>query len=317
MRDKSYQYTPLGMAAAGYLRQKRKQLTAGSERKYESALHKLSLYYADLEPADFEPPVGTERLEEFMHAQWGDLAPRTYNANLAAIRGFFKWLHAQGHLHGDPALAIGKTPVGDPYRETFTRDQVNAIIASAGELRDRIGLRLMLKYALRKSEVRACQFKHFNHAQRRLTVFGKGGTVVPIPIPDAAFWHDLERLILDTAAEPDHYLICGRRGNRHGSRLLPKTRISNHGMHDWWYARLHAAGITAAGQTKGQKMHMARDTAGQTVLDNGGNLVAVKRLLRHKRIATTADTYLDWDLEQLTSTLAAIYGDAPDTIESR
>jgi hypothetical protein len=32
-----------------------------------------------LEIEDFAPPAGTERLEEFLDAQWGDSAPRTYN----------------------------------------------------------------------------------------------------------------------------------------------------------------------------------------------------------------------------------------------
>jgi len=310
MRDKTYQYTPLGMAAAGYLRQKRKQLTPGSERKYEAALHKLALYFADLEPSDFEPPIGTERLEEFMDHHWppGTTAPRTYNSNLSAVKGFFKWLQGRGELRGDPALPITRSKTRDPYRETFTAAQVNAILASQPELRDRIVLRLLLNYGLRKSEVRACQFQHFDHDRRLLTVFGKGETIAPIPIPDPAFWLEMERLILEHAAQPTHYLLPGRRGNRHGSRLLPETMISNHAMHDWWYARLHAAGITEAGQTKGQKMHKARHTSGQVVLDATGNLVAVKRLLRHKNIATTADTYLDWDLEQLASTLGAILG---------
>jgi hypothetical protein len=64
MKDKSYQLTPLGMYAAGYLRHKRKQLTKGSQRKYESTLHKLALHFADLEPPDFEPPMGTTRVED-------------------------------------------------------------------------------------------------------------------------------------------------------------------------------------------------------------------------------------------------------------
>ena len=309
MRDKTYQLTPLGMLAAGYLRHKRKVLTKGSQRKYESALHKLALYFADLEPCDFEPPIGTERLEEFMDHTWGQAAPRTYNSNLSPIREFFAWLQARGELRGNPALSVTRAKARDPYRETFTAHQVNAILASNADLRDRIGLRLLLHYALRKSELRTCRFEHFDHVRKLLIVFGKGETKVPIPIPDPAFWHDLERLILDTGAQGGHYLIPGRRGNRHGSRLLPETMISQHAMHDWWYARLHAAGIAPEGVTKGYRMHTARHTAGQVLLDETGNLVAVKRLLRHKNIATTADTYLDWDLEQLRSDLAAILGD--------
>jgi integrase len=92
--------------------------------------------------------------------------------------------------------------------------------------------------------------------------------------------------------------------NRHGSKLLPDTQIGNHGLHNWWYARLEAAGIVATGVTKGERMHKGRHTAGQSLLDATGNLKAVQKLLRHKSIMTTADVYLDWDLDQLAQSLA-------------
>jgi integrase len=304
MRDESYRLLPMGQEVDAYMRVKRKQLTQGSERKYRAALAELALHFPDLELKDFEPPVGTERLEEFMDARWGHLAPRTYNSCLSAIKDFFKWQAGRGYLYGDPALPVGRAKVRDPHRETFNQDQVRGIVASQDDLRDRIALRLLLNYALRKSELRAVQFKHFDHVRLRLTVFGKGGTVVAIPIPDPAFWHDLERLILDAQAEPSHYLMPGRRGNRHGTRLLPDSQISNHGLHDWWYACLARAGVVADGVTKGERMHKGRHTAGQALLDATGNLKAVQKLLRHKSMLTTADVYLDWDLDQLAQSLA-------------
>lgn len=306
VRDKSYQLYPLGMEAAGYLRMKRKRLTKGSYRKYEAALDKLARWAPDLELTDLEPPVGTQRLEEFMDEHWGPrvAAPRTYNSNLSVIKDFFKWQVMRGAMRGDPTLAIERAKARDPHRETFSTHQYRAIIASQDDLRDRLVLRLMLMYALRKGSVREVRFKHFDHVRKTLTVFAKGGTVRTLPLPDPAFWHDLERLILDTDAEGQHYLIPGRRGNRHGSRLLPDTQISNHALHDWWYRCLARAGVVAEGTTKGERMHKARHTAGQRVLDTTGNLKAVQKLLGHQSMLTTADVYLDWDLDQLTESLA-------------
>jgi site-specific recombinase XerC len=40
---------------------------------------------------------------------------------------------------------------------------------------------------------------------------------------------------------------------------------------------------------RGRKMHMARHTAGQSVLDSTGNLKAVQKLLGHSSITTTGD----------------------------
>jgi site-specific recombinase XerC len=41
-------------------------------------------------------------------------------------------------------------------------------------------------------------------------------------------------------------------------------------------------------------MHMARHTAGQSVLDSTGNLKAVQKLLGHSSNTTTGDIYTDW-----------------------
>ena len=102
MKDKSYRAFPLGLEAGHYLRAKRKRLTASSFRDYESCLDKLARYYADLEIGDLEPPVGTQRLEELLDAQWGESAGRTYNKNLSILRDFFKFQVLRGNLHGDP-----------------------------------------------------------------------------------------------------------------------------------------------------------------------------------------------------------------------
>jgi integrase/recombinase XerD len=305
MRDPDNQLSPLGLEVDAYLRAKRKRLTKGSDLKYTGTLRRLVEFFTDLELADFEPPIGTTRVEEFLDAWWGadKAAPRTYNVQLSVVKDFFKWQVAHGRMHANPVLAIERAKVRDPHREVFNADQFRAIIASQDDLRDRIVLRLMLVYGLRKAELRAVRFKHFDHVRLTITVFGKGGKVSMLPIPDQAFWHDLERLILDAQAEPSHFLMPGRRGNRHGSRLLPDTQISNHALHDWWYARLADAGIVVEGTTKGERMHKARHTAGQNLLNATGNLKAVQKLLRHESILTTADVYVSWDLDQLAQSL--------------
>ena len=66
-------------------------------------------------------------------------------------------------------------------------------------------------------------------------------------------------------------------------------------MHRWWYRQLEHAGIVAQGETSGEKMHKARHTAGQRVLDATGDLKLTQRLLGHASIQTTGDIYVDYD----------------------
>lgn len=77
-------------------------------------------------------------------------------------------------------------------------------------------------------------------------------------------------------------------------------------MHNWWYRCLQQAGIVLDGVTSGERMHTARHTAGQSVLDKSGNLKAVQKLLGRESIQTTGDNYTDRDIDQLTDTLLGV-----------
>jgi site-specific recombinase XerC len=320
VRDKSYQLTPIGEEIAGYLRSKRKRLTESSYRDYESGLDKLARYFLDLQVEDFEPPRGTELLEEFLDSQWGSGAPRTYNKNLSITKDFFRFQIIRGRLRGDPTLPIERARSRQVYRTTFTEDQCRAIIADQEDLRDRICVRLLLLYGIRKGSLQAIQYKHFDHQRRRLTIFAKGQKVRELPIPHKDFWLDLERHILDAQAMPDHYLLCRQktipvgtpdaRGRRRvEQRRFPDKPLSGNGAHLWWYRCLANSGIVPQGVRRGERMHKARHTAGQRVLDRTGNLKAVQKLLGHSSIQTTGDIYADWDIDQLAATLATVLED--------
>jgi site-specific recombinase XerD len=144
VKDKGYRALPLGLEAGHYLRAKRKRLTQASYRDYESILDRFARYFADLEISDLEPPVGTERLEEFLEHQWGERAGRTYNKALSVLRDFFKFQVLRGSLHGDPTLPIERARKRGVHRTTFTKDQRAAILAAQPGLRDRLALRLLL-----------------------------------------------------------------------------------------------------------------------------------------------------------------------------
>lgn len=172
---------------------------------------------------------------------------------------------------------------------------------------------MLLDYGLRKGALKAVQYKHFDHNRRRLTIFTKGGKVRTLPIPHQPFWHDLERLILDLEAKPSDYLMARQKTiPRAGVRRFPDKPMSDHGLHRWWYGCLERAGIVAAGSLSGERMHKARHTAGQRVLDHTGNLKAVQKLLGHASIQTTGDVYADWDIDQLAATMADVLRDDVD-----
>jgi integrase len=97
-----------------------------------------------------------------------------------------------------------------------------------------------------------------------------------------------------------------------GVRRFPDKPMSDHGLHRWWYGCLERAGIVTQGTLSGERMHKARHTAGQRVLDATGNLKAVQKLLGHASIQTTGDVYADWDIDQLAVTLADVLTEEDD-----
>jgi len=312
VKDKSYRAYPLGLEAGHYLRAKGKSLTPSSYRDYESCLHKLAMHFCDLELRDLEPPMGTERIEELLEHYWGRRAPRTYNKNHSILSDFFLFQVRRGRMVGNPMLTIDKAKARGVERTTFTRADRDAIFATNPDRSDRLALRLLLDYGIRKGALQLIRFEHFNHERRTLTIFTKGGAIRPLRIPQPGFWLELESLILERDARSDHYLLYRTKAVPHGRKGEPR-RIDTvrfvdepkgvHGMHNWWYGCLERAGIVEPGETSGQKMHKARHTAGQRLLDKTGNLKAVQKLLGHSSISTTGDIYTDWDVEQLAESL--------------
>jgi Phage integrase, N-terminal SAM-like domain len=152
MKNKGYRAFPLGQEAGAYLRQNRGRLLPNTYKTYESCLDKLARHFADKELRDFEPPMGTEWLEEFIDDFWGDQASRTRAKNISIIKGFFEWAVLRGKLHGDPARPIRPPKKRGVERTTFSVDQEQAIFAQ-NERRDRVALHLLLKVGIRKGAV--------------------------------------------------------------------------------------------------------------------------------------------------------------------
>jgi integrase len=308
MRDNSYRDSPVGAIVAQYLRHKSPRLTPPSQRSYEGSLANLARFFADLpDLRAFEPPLGTQIIEDYLDVHWSPRhhAAGTYNTNLAITSDFFKWAQAMALLAGNPTLAIERARGPQAAREIFSPDDRRRILAANPELRDRIALRLLLDYALRKGSLQRVQFRDFDHHRRRLTVRLKGGKLRELPLPEPMFWRDLERHILEIGAQGEHYLMASSKVLPNKRRIMypDKPMSASGGMHRWWYGCLQRAGVVADGVSAGERMHKARHTAGQRLLDDTGNLKAVQKFLGHASIRTTADIYVDWDLDQLSASL--------------
>lgn len=311
VKDKSYLELPMGREVGRYLASKRKMLTPSSYIGYEGTLHKFALAFADLSLEDFENPRGPDLIEPWMDRKWGSGKPGTYNTCHAHLKDFFKWQILRDRMRSNPMDRISRARKIQPYRETFSQDEVRAIIASAGDLRDRIALRLLFYHGLRKGALQTIQFKHFDYGRRKLTVFTKGSKVQNIPLPEAAFWTDYERHVLEVEAKPDDFLMCVIKQVPYGSpdafgrRRVREYRMADRMMtstplHMWWGDRIRDAGIPY------RHMHCARHTFAQMILEETHDLKLAQELLGHASVQTTGDTYSAYDFSQQAVLLAGV-----------
>lgn len=307
MKSKAYRQTPLGLEVARYCRWKKNEWGATTEtlRDYEGILAKLALDHADLELSDFTPPVGTERLREFIDNRWGERTARTRAKVISVLRDFFAWAVREGKVSGNPAQPIFRPRRREVARGTFTEPDVRKLLAAQPRLRDRVALLLLFRLGLRKSELARVQFAHYDG--RNLTVFGKGGKVRYLPVVDRQLREALERHILDRGPTADEFLLYPeKRGPEFYGGLVGTIwenrckQLSSTAMHRWWSRCVERAGLPH------RPMHEARHTAITDFLRGSGNLKLAQMLAGHADIGTTANIYAHLDTTDLETALKAL-----------
>jgi integrase len=302
VKDKSYRGTPLGLAVGRYVRWKRSEWGASERtiRDYEATLAAFSLWFADLEPADFEPPVGTERIREFIENEWGDVSAGTRGKKLSTLRDFFKWMVVDARmLNGDPTLPIRRPKRRDPERHTFSEADQERIVRACTRSRDLIAVGLILSFGLRKGEIRNIRIRDYQDAV--LTVHGKGGKTRQVPIVDPVL-----RLAIEQhwqGRDPDEYLlhpehwIRNRPGHPDEGLVMlshePLRQLSDTAGHMWWARLLKHAGVPHL------RMHAGRHTALTRIWRKTGDLELVRQLAGHRSIQTTADVYVRSNIHDL------------------
>lgn len=308
LKDKSYRSTPLGLEVARYIRWKKNEWGAAKDtiRDYEPILAKLCQFFPDLELKDLEAPVGAERLRECWDHYWGDRTGRTRAKVLSVWRDFFDWaVREQRGVHGNPARILTSPKKRGVKRDPFAGALVDRVIAAQAYLGDKLGVILILQYALRRAELASIRFQDFDFERRQVTFVGKGGKVRTVPIIDEAFWRDLGAFELELGGHEtcrEWFLICPKRTvgmnvhHFHHKGFVPRS-VSN-----WWYDRLEEAGLVGdreSGTRKGLGMHRGRHTVATDLLRHGGNLAAAQALLGHADIKTTIESYAAFDTADL------------------
>jgi site-specific recombinase XerD len=246
-----------------------------SERTIEFYLEALNSYRAfaggalvDLTLADLQLDRARAWLADFVQR---GRKPATVAARARALRVFSHWTVTDRFVRTDPLENLKVPKIPRTIVETFTADQMTALIAAAPAPLA-ITLKIFIDTGVRLGEATGLRISDVGDGQLR--VLGKGGDERAVPYGrtlDAALRRYLTRERPDTLTEPGDPLLLGHDGRPLSDDAIYQA-MSRLGR------RLRMTGVRVS-------PHTCRHTFAITFLRNRGNVFALQRILGHSDLA--------------------------------
>lgn len=215
------------------------------------------------------------------------LGRRTVARKLSAARTFFRFLHREGLLEGNPTRAVRAPRTERRLPAHAGRADLDAIfgIAEARAAENRLEgtrnlviLEVLYGSGLRLSELHALNLGDLDTRGRKVKVVGKGNKerIVPVTRPALAavaryLPRRAEALARGAGSDHDALLV-----NRSGGRLSRRS-----------VQRIVRGFFTEAAGGDDLTVHSLRHSFATHLLDAGADLMAVKELLGHASLSTT------------------------------
>jgi len=224
-------------------------------------------------------------LEKFIRGQMTrGLSPRSVAREVAAVRGFYRFLVLERHLDHSPADDL-QPPRAWPALPTFlSLYEVDTLLAQPDVsaplgLRDRAMFELLYATGMRVSELVGVRGADLHLEEHYLTCIGKGNKERLIPIGEqAAGWVTRYQ----RQARPE---LAARARGKASTRLFVNVRggaLSRVGF--WKILKRHGA---AAGLPATLSPHVLRHSFATHLLERGADLRAIQMMLGHADLSTT------------------------------
>lgn len=237
--------------------------------------------------------ISSRRLREFVyHLKDLGLAPASIRRNISAVRTYFRFLLADGHVVRDPSERLETPKRWRSLPDVLTVEEVNRLLAAPTlddplTFRDRALLEIAYGAGLRVSEWITLAVRDVILEEGLVRVFGKGSKERLVPIGRTAigavaiYLRELRPKL--EKGEGKAILFLNARGK-------PLTR-----MGAWKILRRH---VDRAQITKHVSPHTLRHSFATHLLEGGADLRAVQEMLGHADISTT-QIYTHVDREYL------------------
>ena len=165
----------LGPAAGAYLDTLLGDGQENTRRAYGRVLRRVVAEFGAETALD---SIGAERFAAWFGEQWGERAPSTWTASLAAVRSAVAYWQAQGWIAADPSrMLVRRTPQPDRSRALSRADVEQLLTREDISIRERTLWRMLYETAARSAEVLALDVEDLDLANPRAKVRRKGGAV--------------------------------------------------------------------------------------------------------------------------------------------
>ena len=222
-------------------------------------------------------------LEEFVRdAMASGLAPTSTARLIAAVRGFYRFLHASGALGHNPAGDVQAPRAFSSLPRFLALEDVDKLLAAPdvgtpkGQ-RDRALLEVLYATGLRASELVGLRMTDLRLDEGYLRCLGKGSKQRVVPVGDEAIgW--VRRYI----AEGRRVLIRKRESPWLFVNARDGARLSRLGFWKLLKAYGRRAGVKAH-----LSPHVVRHSFATHLLERGADLRAIQTMLGHADLSTT------------------------------
>jgi integrase/recombinase XerD len=223
-----------------------------------------------------------DHLNEFLNSdRHQGLSKESQGLARTLMRGFLKWLLAEGRLKNDLAKGLVSPKRERKLPEVLTQGGVNQLLQSIDgdsslDLRDRAILELFYSSGLRLSELAELKLQQIRFEEKLVRVEGKGKKMRLVPIGQRAmealevYLHKGRPLLVPSKGSPMVFLSQHKKGISH-------VRIQQ-------LIRERARG---AGLSEDIYPHLLRHSFATHLLQNGADLRVIQEMLGHADIGTT------------------------------
>lgn len=209
-------------------------------------------------------------------------SPRSLARATSALRGFFRFLAAEGILPADPTAELQNPRRWAVLPKLLSKEEVKKLLEAPDVetprgLRDRAMLELLYACGLRVSELAGLPLENLRLADGFVLVRGKGAKERVVPVADAsARW--VARYVRNVRAK--------KRGAASSRWLFPGSKgrpVTRQTVFLALKAAARKAGLPAAAVSP----HVLRHAFATHLVDGDADLRAVQMMLGHADIATT------------------------------